>query len=259
MIKKIAYSKLTHNELLTLSSRIITAVEAVVAINTGVLATIIGLLKAAYNKFLPLVNRDRKSGYKDLLKEKDTNRDDAFRALRDVILGFSRRLNEAYRKSARFLLEIFTRNGWTIYQDGYQDESAELNQLIKELDSKEALNEINALQLLDMFNELKTAQNDFEDTFQNKASDVAKNEYAAMAETRQELIKNLSDLLERIGSDAQYAPNAGEYAVLIATINNIIGETATVLKARITRDNNDNIPESEQPSDITEEGENNKE
>ncbi|MDF1549742.1 MAG: hypothetical protein P1P88_18080, partial [Bacteroidales bacterium] len=108
MIKKIAYSRLTHNELLTLSSRIISAVEAVAGINTGVLATILGLLKAAYNKFVPLVNRDRKSGYKDLLKVKDTNRDDAFRVLRDVILGFSRPLNEAYRTSARLLLEIFT-------------------------------------------------------------------------------------------------------------------------------------------------------
>ena len=248
MLKKIAYSKLTHNELLTLSSRIISAVEAVAAINTGVLATILSLLKAAYNKLVPLVNRDRKSGYKDLLKEKDTNRDDAFRALRDVILGFSRRLNEAYRKSARFLLEIFTRNGWTIYQDGYQDESAELNQLITELNGKEALKAINALQLADMFNELKAAQIDFEDTFQNKASDASKEEYAFIAGTRQELIKNLSDLLERIGSDAQYAPNASEFSALIATFNAIIAETATILKSRITRDNNeDKIPESEEP------------
>ena len=127
MIKKIAFSRLSHNELLTLSSRIIVAVEATVGINKGVIATILALLKKFYNKLLPLINRSHKSGYKDLLKQKDTDRDDAFRALRDVVLGFSRRLNEAYRNSARFLLEIFIRNGWTIYQDGYQDESAELN------------------------------------------------------------------------------------------------------------------------------------
>jgi len=251
MIKKISFSKLTHNELLTLSSRIISAVEAVAAINTGVLATIMALLKAAYNKFLPLVNRSRKGAYKELLKEKDTNRDDAFRALRDVILGFSRRLNDAYRKSARLLLEIFTRNGWTMYQDGYQEESAELTKLINELEGKEAADAINSLQMMELFNELKTAQQDFEDAFQNKASDASREEYAAMSEIRLELIKNLSDLLDRIGSDAQYAPNASEYAALITTLNNIIAETATVLKARLTRSSNDDkLPESEEPADI---------
>ncbi len=253
MIKRIAFSRLTHNELLTLSSRIIAAIEAVASVNTGILATILGLLKTAYNKFLPLVNRNRKSSYRELLKEKDTNRDDAFRALRDVTLGYSRRLNDTFRISARRLLEIFTRNGWTIYLDGYQEESAELNQLISELEGKEAADAINTLQLADMFNELKTAQKEFEETFQNKASDVSKEEYAVMSEIRQEVIENLSGLLERIDSDAKYAPNADEYTTLIATLNNIITETGTVLKARITRGNNhDTLPESEQPAELEE-------
>ncbi len=253
MIKRIAFSRLTHNELLTLSNRIVLALEAAPGINTGVLATILALLKTAYEKFLRLVNRNKKSSYSDLLKEKDTNRDDAFRALRDVILGFSRRLNDAYRKSARFLLEIFTRNGWTIYQDGYQDESAELNQLISELEGKDAADAIAALQLIEMFNELKTSQQDFEDAYQNKASDESKEEHAVMGDVRQELIESLSGLLERIDSDAKYAPNADEYTVLIATLNNIITETGTILKARITRgSNHDELPESEEPTELDE-------
>jgi hypothetical protein len=74
-----------------------------------------------------------------------------------------------------------------------------------------------------------------------------------MNQIRQELIKSLSGLLERIDSDAKYAPNADEYAALIATLNNIITETGTLLKARITRDSNqDKLPESEEPTELEE-------
>jgi hypothetical protein len=249
MIKKISFSKLTHNELQTLCSRIIQAVESVAVINAGVVATILTMLKASYEKFLPLANRSHKSGFKDLLKEKNTHRGDAFRALRDVILGLSRRLHDIQRASARHLLEIFTRNGWTIYLNGYQDQSAELNGLIKELEGKEAMNSITVLQLVDMLNELKTSQKDFEDTYQTKVNGNSKEEFSAIDEIRPKLVKQLSDLLERIDSDAEYSKSSDDYTNLINTLNNIISETATVLKSRLTRDNG-SLPESEHPVEL---------
>jgi len=234
MIKKISFSKLNHDELQTFCSKTIQTVESVTEINTGVVATILSELKVSYNEYSTLVKPERKKGFKDLLKEKHLLRIDAFRALQDVVLGFSQRLQEVHRTSARFLLEIFTRRGWTIYEDVDPDESLEINQLIKELDGNEAMNSITLLQLMDMVNDLKTSHLDFEDTFNNKASNSSKQKFIAMVRIRPVLIKQLSDLLERINSDVKYAENSAEYSLLINKLNDIISATAKALKARIT-------------------------
>ncbi len=235
MVKKISLSKLTHNELITLCSRILIAIEASVKINTGIVATILALVKQGYEKFVPIINRSLKTVHAEILKAKDKIRDDAFRALRDAVLANSRRLNDASRLHAKLLLEIFIRNGWDLYADNYQDESAELNHLFTELDRKDAQEALTSLGLIDWYLELKAAQIDFEDAFQSKANDTGKEDFVAIGKIRPDLVNNLYDLLERINSDSKYANVNGDYKEILNTINNIISETATLAKSRITR------------------------
>jgi hypothetical protein len=246
MIKKTSLRKLSHNELITLCLRIITAIEAVVAINTGVVAKALELLKGWYHKFVPVVNRSLKNELVELLKEKDNIRDDAFRTIRDVILGYSRCLNPVKKQMAVKLLKIFERHGWTLYLDGYQDESAELNLLISELEMPENLNAITTLNISDLFEDVKSSQKDFEDAFYNKANAAVKEDYSIITATRPQLITSLNNLLERIDSDSKFAEDAKTYKDLTNTINSILSETATIVKSRTTRNIiDDSLPETD--------------
>ena len=239
MVKKIPLKKLSHNELTNLCMLVMMAIEAIVPVNTGVIAKLMGLVKEYYQKFVQAVNRSLKGGHAEILKEKDNRRDDAFRAIRDVVLGYSRCLNNIKRESALLLLAIFERNGWTLYIDSYLDESVELNKLIVDLSKKENTDAMKVLVITELFDDLKASQKDFEDAFYNKVSESVREDYAIITKTRPQLISNLSDLLERINSNAKFDDNAEEYKALINTINNIITETATAMKARITRENGD--------------------
>jgi hypothetical protein len=251
MIKKISFRKLSHNELITLCLRLITAIEAIVAINTGIVAKALSFLKDWNQKFVMAVNRSQKNGYTDILKEKDKRRDDAFRAMRDVVLGNARSLDAAKRKAAKRLLEIFKRNNWTLYMDGYQDESAEINQLISELENPDSLAAIKTLNITDLYEDVKTSQKEFEDAFYSKANETTKEDFAIITEIRPKLMSSLADLLDRIGSDAKFADNGNGYKELVNTINNILTETDTIAKSRITRGNgNDELPESDEPVEL---------
>jgi hypothetical protein len=251
MIKKISFRKLSHNELITLCLRLITAIEAVATINTGFVAKVLPILIEFNKKFVLAVNRSQKNAFTDILKAKDKRRDDAFRSIRDVVLGYARCLNDIKRTAAKRLLEIFKRNNWTLYIDGYQEESAELNQLISEMENKESQDSIKTLNINDLYDDIKSTQKDFEDAFYSKANETTKEDYAIITEIRPKLMSNLTDLLQRIGSDAKFADDGNGYKELLNTINNILTETDTIAKSRITRGNgNDDLPESDEPDEL---------
>jgi hypothetical protein len=143
-------------------------------------------------------------------------------------------------------MEIFIRNGWDLYADNYQDESAKLNHLFTELDGKEAQEALKGLNLIDWYDELKAAQKDFEDAFQTKVGDTSKEDFALIKEIRPELVKSLTDLMERVNSDSKYAKDNGNYKEIVNIINNIVSETNTLAKSRITRGNGaEEVPQNE--------------
>lgn len=94
---------------------------------------------------------------------------------------------------------------------------------------------LEAMGMIDWFAELKTAQDEFEQAFQNKASDSDKKDYKTLNETVPELIKHTNKLLNRIDSDAEFSDTPEQYTQLISTLNNILDEAAVVAKARQTR------------------------
>ncbi len=246
MIKRISYSILTHNELSALSTQIIKVMEKAEKINSVTLNNILIKLIRSAGEFLKILNRNKKNKHSKIIKQRDKNRDDAFRALRDSITGASRRLNETYRQNAKMLLEIIKLHGNTLYRENKQVESAKLNSLIKDYDTPDAQDALASIQLTEYYTELKQSQRDFETAFYNKANDKSKVESTVIAKKRNELIKCIKALLTRIESDSEFGENSENYTDTINTLNNILSETFTLAKSRRKRkDNNDNIEDTD--------------
>lgn len=239
MIKKTSLYQLNNNVLNTLVTRLLVAIKAVSFVNNGTTAKIIADVSALNDKLTKSLNTSLKSEHSEILKALDLLRDDAFRAIRDAILACSRRLNETYRLNAQKLLKIFKSHGWSLWKENYQEESAKMNSLLLELRGEEAKAAIAAISLTEWFEELEKSEDDFEDAFQNKASNDLRKEYIAVAKIRPDLIKNTNDLLEQINLDAKYSPKPGNYTELVKTINNILEEASILAKSAKTRKTND--------------------
>ena len=238
MIKRKPFYKLNNEELNTLVSRILKAIAPIESFKTGVIARIIALVIGLNQQLTKSLNAGMKSEYSGLLKSLDTLRDNAFKAIRDSILGASNRLNETFQLHAKKLKEIFKRHGWSLWRENYQAETSKLNSLFGDLDEEGAGASLAKIGLVDWYNELKDAQANFEDAFQNKASGDLRKLYVTMQEIRPDLIKITNELLDQIDSLAKYGDNPEEYTELVSTINSILSETALLAKTRNTRKSN---------------------
>ncbi len=238
MIKRIAFYLLNNNELNTFAKRVVTLIKKHAKINVGTIAKIIILLETANEKLTNTLNTSFKTEHKDILKKLDKLRDNAFRALRDVIEGCTRRLNEDFNLHANKLKAIFETHGWTLYDDPYAVESSKLNSLIKDLETADSQASLQSLGYLDWFNELKGAQSNFEEAFQNKANDDSKKDFVATAEIRPEIIENLDELLRHIKTEAKHSENPEDYTEITNSINTIIEESFNPARARKTRRGN---------------------
>lgn len=235
MIKKVSLHRLNNNELNTLVSRIIMAINAANFINVGIVARIFALVVKFNGQFIKSLNTSFQSEHAEILRNLDELRDDAFRAIRDALLACSRRLNDNFRLHAQKLIKLFKTHGWALWRENYQSESSKMSSLIGELKGAGAQASLTELGLNDWLNELIKAQDDFEKAFQDKASDDIKKDFIALKEIRPELIKNTYELLDRINLDAKYGDDTEAIKPLIKTLNNIIDETTSLAKSRITR------------------------
>lgn len=238
MLKRIAFYLLNNNELNTFAKRVITLIKKHVKINVGTIAKIIILLEAANEKLTNSLNTSFKTEHKNILKKLDKLRDNAFRALRDVIEGCARRLNDDFNLHANKLKAIFETHGWTLYDDPYAVESSKLNSLIKDLETADSQASLQILGYIAWFNELKEAQLNFEDAFQNKANDDSKKDFVASTEVRPNIIENLDELLVQVKTEAKYSETPENYKELVDSLNVIIEESVNPARARKTRNDN---------------------
>ena len=239
MIKKTSLHKLNNNELNTLAKRLITAIQANASINIGVVAKILAMVITLNKQLTKSLNTSFKSAHAKILKTLDTKRDDAFRALRDYLLACSRRLNDVFRQHATKLITTIKIHGWSLWNENYQEESSKMDSLITDFEKEEAQASLTTLVMLEWFEEMKTAQAEFENAFQDKASDDIKKDFVAIKQIRPKLISNISALINRIDENIKYSENPEEHAGWLKTLNNIIEETAVVAKSRQTRNSND--------------------
>ncbi len=238
MLKRIAFYLLNNNELNTFAKRVVTLFKKHTKINVGIIAKIILAIETANGKLTNTLNTSFKTEHKPILKKLDKLRDRAFRGLRDAINACTFRLNENYNLHSEKLKAIFETHGWTLYDDPYAVESSKLESLIKDLETEELQASLTELNLLEWFNELKMAQTDFENAFQNKANDETKKDFIATTEIRPGLIENLDELLKQIKLEAKYGETFEDYVELINSLNIIIEESCSPARARKTRKEN---------------------
>jgi hypothetical protein len=117
------------------------------------LAPLIGLYRPAYMNEVEALELVVKSRYTPLLLEKDQDRDDSFRGFHSTIKGLCYHFDPEQQQAAKRLMDIFKHYG-NIAKRPLDDETAAINDLVREFRRPDLAADIATLRVEDWLNKL---------------------------------------------------------------------------------------------------------
>ena len=165
---KITLQKLSTKDLATLAQRIINSSKNgnyTVVENHELLLSI----EEQYSIYDKVYAKLAFSGKGQTVAEADRTRDNLFSGIKKFLKGYEKLPSLDNYQIAMDVLSIFKTLGLDLDKLSYSAETAQMKKLIEELEKPETLNKLSALNLETIFNQLKTAQADFEAIYAEQA------------------------------------------------------------------------------------------
>jgi hypothetical protein len=183
------------------------------------------------------LGRDRKSDYKEILDKLDTERDNAFLAMRDYITSCTRRRDKSVVEAASELEKLFEKHGWTLYSRGDADQTADLDQLINELKQNENLQHIKTIHAYPLLNDLEETHKNYYQTYNEKLDAEGKADKPTLTPPKRKLrhyLNMMTDCLEFLEINAP----ADDLHSRVSKIDELTTDLMTKAQARRTREEN---------------------
>lgn len=154
-------------------------------------------------------NREQRSQFSQRVRQADSKRDNLFRGIKYRLRGFLISANDAERTAAQLIWRIIERNGIALDKMKLNTESSNLNKLLAELKSPDAVAALLLLGLTAVFAQLAVAQQEFEDVYQSRGvDDTERKEYDAASTIRIDFEQALELLLKYTESQAMVNPTS---------------------------------------------------
>ena len=243
MLKELSITYLSSSELLTTSERINVIISEALSEQPFV-TRISGVMKTDIGKLQESMGKDKSSVYTEKMAGNDAERDAACLALRDFAKANANRSDNQVSTAANVIINRIKKHGWTLYSLGYSDQTANLNLLFEDLDAPDAVSAMQVIGADSWYADLKNAQAEFENTYKEKVSSEAQEDYLRLREAFTVLGRHLNVLLDTIGL-LQELGETGNIDTVVQQINEVITDVMTTARARRTRQTGD---EAETPA-----------
>lgn len=195
-ISNLLISSITNKELNDHSSKVVKIVQSnniEDAKLTGFTETLSG-----NNKELKVsLNKERKSVFTPLLRAVDGKRDHWFRCLVGHVHADLIRPVVEISEAAKRIYQIIKNHGLQLYAGSYEEESAQLESLFVDLDKTPQQEDLGKLGKVDVYEGLKQAQNNFNETYVERINSVSEREQIIAASYIQKTVKHDLELVIR--------------------------------------------------------------
>ena len=215
---KITLQKLSTKDLATLAQRIINSSKNgnyTVVENHELLLSI----EEQYSIYDKVYAKLAFSGKGQTVAEADHTRDNLFSGIKKFLKGYEKLPSLDNYQIAMDVLSIFKTHGLDLDKLSYSAETAQMKKLIEELEKPETLNKLSALNLETIFNQLKTAQADFEAIYAEQAEANADLRQLPSAST---IRKNLEVAIKNYLNLLTAMKNVENWKLIYADINEIV-------------------------------------
>lgn len=166
------------------------------------------------------------------LTQLDERRDQAIICLRTLSEGYVRHPKTAQQEAGKQLLACINRYGNRLYALNYSAETATLKQLLSELQTRpEYQQAIETLQLTDVVNEMKQANQAFEQLFVQRIEETVQSDGLSNRELMRQATEAYRTLLKHLEAHATLTPS-NEYQLLIDHLNGNITHFNEIVERR---------------------------
>ena len=234
-MKKISFYMLTAEETFTVSNRFTVVFDNCIS-EDAFFQKLAPKIKSANNKFSLALNRITDKQITIELAEADTARDTAFIGFRDYAKAFLSNPGAKKKKAANKLIKLIKKIGWSIWNEGYMTETAQLKSLIAELKDKEYQAAMKTIEATEWFDNMVTTQKAFEELYGVKVVKEAGYDSPLISEIKAELTHYINPLLGYIEILAEVDGNP--YKETALQLDEIISEAMSVARSRKTRNDN---------------------
>ena len=147
------------------------------------------------NNFDIVLKRDKSNPLTNQIVAADEHRDNAIRSIEQYLKSCIYRRDPIISQAGRTLLEIFARYGGGITNLGYAEESAAIDNIMKDIEAHPNLITVTNVQYL--LDELSEAEDDFVDLMRDRGINKEK-DGLTLRNTRRPLYKSVLDLIDLI-------------------------------------------------------------
>ncbi len=231
------YTLLSRKALYTFTERLLTIIKATNPETIGA-KQVFDSAMVSFNNFCLALIRNEKSKHTEILSQRDNDLDESFVGCRDYINVCTLSRLPGWKIAATTLVSKLRNYGWSLHNEGYKNQTSQLDSLITEFEYPENQAHIDTINASVWYTEMKSDGQKFKDAFLESLIDTATTKkLPTITETRQPLIINIRELLTAISILAKLSPS-DQMDELLEEIDLLIVKTMTAARASNTRRRN---------------------
>ncbi|HEX3009896.1 MAG TPA: DUF6261 family protein [Bacteroidales bacterium] len=198
------------------------------------------LVKATLKRLSEALGRSVDPAAVKLLNAEDGIRDDRFFTFRDFCKAFVLDTDPALASAANSIVALIKELGWTLYNDGYAAETAALDALFQRLATEPLASAVTTLNATSRLTALKSAQANFETTYNTKVDTKSKEVYPLIRKARVGVVRYQAAMLSYIDMLAEI--DGGAFITASNKIDEVIVEFETMAHTRKTKKEKEETP-----------------
>ncbi len=233
MFDKMIFGLLRINEMLGYSNEIKTYLAAS-GLEALPIKPLVDKFVTNQEEALAASNRNRSSKYTQLLRDKDTRRDESFIAFRNLMEANTHRSNESTVAAADVICRIIRAHGWTLYAEGKKVQSAKMASFVKELNLDENQASIASLKANAWYNEMVEDNASYSQLLEEKAKVEGGEIDYDIESVHKNLRLSIDELFETITVMNRIAPDP-KYLEIAKFCNDCTQKYIVAVKSRKTK------------------------
>ena len=183
-----------------------------------------------------ILERTNQNAMTKQLAAKDEERNAAFINFRDYCKAYTSEPDPILSAAAKKLTALIREIGWTLYQQGYTEQTASQEALVNALAEPEYAEAITAINATARVSYLQSTNMAFEESLRIKTEIKSRKDIPFIRECKREMVRYLKPLLVYLKLMADVKPDV--YSAAVAKIDEAVEYVMTVARARQTRKEN---------------------
>jgi hypothetical protein len=229
-MKTINYHLLTQDSFYTFS---VSYLNAIIDsnIDDAVITRLRNSLKDTLNELEGSMYKATTSSITKTVSANDSSFNNSFRSLKYILKGYSLSKNRDKREAANDLISIIERHGWDMHNEAYSIQNSKASNLIRDFDVPEAIQNIAALSVEDLVEDIKKDINNLEVSIKERDSYITGNDGRKSDEIMKDIKKIIKQINTYITSKVTVEEDA-EWNPIMMSINQIIDREMLAARKR---------------------------